>query len=285
MNAQKTKRPILKILAVALAVLIVAVLALAGWWLANPYTAMPEVSPAFMPDSIVKVERSDWLIFEPRNEPIDTGLIIYPGGRVEPEAYAPAARSIAEQGILVVIPPMPFNLAVMAPNAAQEIIGRFAEIDHWAIGGHSLGGSMAARFASRHPDTVEGLVLWASYPAQADDLSGLPLNVISIYASEDQLATPQEILASEALLPADSRLLLIDGGNHAQFGWYGPQSGDGQAKISREAQQQIIIEATMELLEQISNGSTGQRGRISFIPGPIVPKARIQQAPWAFHVR
>lgn len=116
------------------------------------------------------------------------------------------------------------------------------------IGGHSLGGAMAARFALQHPDEVEGLALWAAYPASSDDLSGKNLAVVSISGTRDGLATPDKIAASRPLLPADTRWVPIEGGNHARFGWSGDQAGDNEATISRENQQQQIIAATADLL-------------------------------------
>ena len=98
---------------------------------------------------------------------------------------------------------------------------------------------------------VRGLVLWAAYPAGSDDLSGYQLATGSIYGTRDGLATLDEIDASRPLLPPDTQWTAIQGGNHAQFGWYGPQSGDNEATISREEQQAQIVEATLQLLRQL----------------------------------
>jgi len=204
--------------------------------------------PALEDDSLVVVDDDPWLVFEPQSTDPTIGFIFYPGGRVPPEAYAPSARAIAEAGFLVVIPPMPLNLAVFAPEVANQIIAAYPEIDCWVIGGHSLGGAMAARFAYRHPHTVQGLVLWADYPAESDDLSSSDLAVVSIYASEDGLADVDTVLASQSLLPANTNWVLIEGGNHSGFGWYGAQSGDNPRTISLEAQQEQVITATIDLL-------------------------------------
>jgi len=111
---------------------------------------------------------------------------------------------------------------------------------------------MAAQFAKDHPSLVQGLVLWASYPDSGSDLSKSDLKVVSISATRDGLVTPDKIASSRALLPSTTRWLVIVGGNHAQFGWYGPQPGDNPAEISREEQQQQVVEATLELLENLS---------------------------------
>jgi pimeloyl-ACP methyl ester carboxylesterase len=192
-----------------------------------------------------------WLTFVPDGGPPTTGLILYPGGRVDFRAYAPAAQAIADQGYLVVLVRMPLNLAVFDPNMAEAVIAGNPQIEHWAVGGHSLGGAMAANFVYTHPDAVDGLVLWAAYPAESNDLSGSDVQVLSISASLDGLSTPDTIAASAALLPQDTLWVVIEGGNHAQFGWYGEQAGDNPATITREEQQAQIVEATLALLAAI----------------------------------
>lgn len=237
-----------------LLILIVLLFAGAGGfviWGSTPLGPMPEVVTALESGPEVNVTTDRWITFEP-TEAATIGLILYPGGRVDPRAYALSARAIAEEGVLVVIVPMPLNLAVLAPNRAQAVIDVQPEIDTWAIGGHSLGGAMAARFADTHPDQVDGLVLWAAYPAENNSLADQDsLAVASIYATEDGLATPEKIEASRPLLPPQTEWVKIADGNHAQFGWYGPQGGDGSADISRETQQDLVIEATLELLRDL----------------------------------
>lgn len=199
----------------------------------------------------VLVDTEPWLTFQPALQQPTTGLIFYPGGRVHPRAYGPPAREIAGEGYLVVIAPMPLNLAVLAPDRAQAVIAAFPMVTHWVIGGHSLGGAMAARFVHRNPAAVDALVLWASYPAASDDLSDRDVPVTTIYSTRDGLATTQEILASQPLLPLHTRWVRIEGGNHAQFGWYGPQKGDNQATISRHEQQRQVTAATIALLDAV----------------------------------
>jgi dienelactone hydrolase len=229
-------------------------LGIVAWALTGP-NAMAEAEVALASDFLVEVSTEGWLVFRPADQEPTTGLIFYPGGRVDPSAYAPIARDIAAQGHLVVVVPMPLNLAFLAPNRAAEVIEAFPEISRWAIGGHSLGGAMAANFVDSHPATVDGIVLWAAYPAQSNDLSEQDLMVTSIYGTKDGLATVDEIRGSEALLPPDTHWVAIKGGNHGQFGWYGVQSGDNTAEINRESQQDQIVQATVELLNALSDGS------------------------------
>ena len=229
------------------------VLGLAGFvaWASIPASPMPEALAALRSNAQVEVATEPWFIFHPIGREPSVGLILYPGGRVDPRAYASAAHAIAAQGYLVVVVPMPLHLAVFGAERASQVQAAFPEVQHWAIGGHSLGGAMAARFAYRHPGTVEGLVLWAAYPAASDDLSSQDLAVASIYGTQDGLATGDKIAASRPLLPADTRWVAIEGGNHAQFGWYGPQQGDNPATISREEQQRQVVAATLDLLVQL----------------------------------
>ena len=166
--------------------------------------------------------------------------------------------ALAARGTLVVIVPMPLNLAVLAPGRAAEVIEAYPEVGVWAVGGHSLGGAMAANFARRNAGVVDGLVLWAAYPASSDDLSAREdLAVLSIYATLDGLMTDVERIASEGRLPASTCWVEIVGGNHAQFGAYGVQRGDNPATLSASAQQVRIMEATAAFLRGLGAFSGG----------------------------
>ena len=220
--------------------------------------ARPEAVAALESDAQVTVSQvagQDWYVFSPAAGTAITGLILYPGGFVDPVAYAPIAREIAAHGYLVVLDPMPLNLAVTGINSAGAIIAAFPEIAHWAIGGHSLGGAMAAEYIKGNPETIDGLALWAAYPADNTDLSSLLLAVVSIYGDADGVASIADVTGAADRLPDDARFILIDGGNHTQFGAYGQglQRGDNPATISREEQQAAIVAGTLELLEIISS--------------------------------
>ena len=238
---------------VLIGVVVAVLLALAGFtiWAYTPLGPMPEALAAMSSDDQVQVQRSPWLTFQPTGSQPDTGLIFYPGGRVDYRSYAPLARKIASLGYTVVIVPMPFNLAVFGAGRASDVIAAHPEIQHWAIAGHSLGGAMAANYVYGHPDAVAGLALMAAYPANNNSLSGQDLDVVSIYGTRDGVSA-EEFKATQALLPADVRWAPIEGGNHAQFGWYGLQPGDGNATISRQAQQAQTEAAVVELLSRVS---------------------------------
>jgi hypothetical protein len=239
-----------RILIVLLALLIVAAAAFTVWAY-TPLGPEPEALAAMESGNGVNVVESPYLTFTPAGIVPTTGFIIYPGGRVDYRSYAPTARAIAEQGYLAVIVPMPFNLAVFGSNRATDVIAAHPEIARWAIGGHSLGGAMSAAYIFSNPDAVEGLALWAAYPAGNNSLADRSTVVTSISATNDGLATPDKIEASRPLLPPDTIWLAIEGGNHAGFGYYGAQGGDGEATIPREEQQKQTVEATVQMLRSL----------------------------------
>ena len=219
-------------------------------WYAQPQPLLPEATAALTSTDAVEVsvEADGSLLFTPSASEPSVGLVLYPGGKVPPEAYAPAAHAIAEAGYLVAIVNVPFNLAVFDINAAQRVIDAHPEIERWAVGGHSLGGSMAAQFVDGHPGVVDGLVLWASYSAA--DLSGDGLRVLSSYGTLDRGVPSYSSPDAVAKLggPAAVTFDPIEGGNHEQMGWYTGQPNDPPATISREAQQERIVASTRGLL-------------------------------------
>jgi hypothetical protein len=220
-------------------------------WANTPLGPMPEALQALQSDSDVTVTTDGLLVFRPASVNSETGVIIYPGGRIDPRSYAPAAHALARQGYLAVIVPMPLNLAVLAPDRANSVIDAYPEIEFWAVGGHSLGGAMAADYILSS-GSAEALFLWASYPSSNTDLSSEDVIVTSVYGSLDGLASPDEVLSAADLLPVDTIWVEITGGNHGQFGWYGDQPGDNPAAISREQQQSILVQATANVLQRLS---------------------------------
>ena len=239
-------------LLVAVIIAAVFIIAAGGYvWLTDLVDPMPEARPALDSDDRVIVETDPWLAFEPA-APSATGLVLYPGARVPAEAYAPPARAIAEAGYTTIIPSMPFGLAVLDADVADEVMAAYPQVERWVIGGHSLGGAMAAQHAADRGD-LDGLTLWAAYPPGGVDLSGDDLLASSISATADGLTSLEEIEASRAQLPPDTVFVEIAGGNHAGFGWYGEQDGDGVATISREEQQAQVVTATLDLLEAVSS--------------------------------
>ena len=201
-------------------------------------------------ESVTVTTTKNLATFSPEDPKI--GLIFYPGGKVEYTAYAPLMELLASNGILCVIPHMPLNPAVMDINMAEKISAQYPEIETWYIGGHSLGGSMAASHAA-HCDIVKGVILLAAYSTA--DLSSSDLRVLSIYGSRDQVLNKEKYASYRTMLPEDTVEIVLDGGNHAQFGSYGKQKGDGTALIS-EYEQQIQTMSEILYFTGLSNEET-----------------------------
>lgn len=199
--------------------------------------------------SVVVVKESGAYRFSPVGPTPDTALIFYPGGKVPPSAYAPAAVAIAEQGYTVFIVPMPINEAFFGVNLAEAVQAAHPDIKRWAMGGHSLGGAMAAEYTARHPGAVQGLLFWASYSAA--DLSGQRLKVISVFGALESGRSKFISENAKAKLPNDTTFIEIPGGNHEQFGYYTGQLNDPPSAVSRTEQQAQAVAAAVQLLEAI----------------------------------
>lgn len=186
------------------------------------------------------------IVFSPENP--SAGFIFYPGGKVEYEAYAPLMKKVAENGILCVLVHMPANLAVLDKNAADGIMERYPEIENWYIGGHSLGGAMAASYVSEHAEEYSGLVLLAAY--STSDLSDSGLKILSVYGSKDEVLKMDSYEKYRTNLPTDYVELVIEGGSHAFFGCYGAQKGDGIPEITNEEQIDQTVDAILKVIKE-----------------------------------
>ncbi len=191
----------------------------------------------------------DVTVYRPEGEEVPVnGFIFYPGGKVEAVAYEPLLKVLASEGMFCVLVEMPFNLAVFDMNAAEGIPEQFPEVENWYLGGHSLGGSMAASYLAKNASDYAGLILLGSYSTA--DLSETGLAVLSVYGSEDKVLNKENYEADKANLPADFAEIIIEGGCHAYFGMYGAQDGDGIPSISNEAQIEKTVDAVMAFLEE-----------------------------------
>lgn len=174
----------------------------------------------------------------------EVGFIFYPGGKVEYTAYEPLMLVLASRGVFCVLVEMPFNLAVLDSNAADGIPDNYPEVDCWYIGGHSLGGSMAASYGAKNADCLEGIVLLGAYSVA--DLSETSLGVLSVYGSEDGVMDRDKYEKYKNNLPADLTEVEIEGGCHAYFGMYGEQKGDGVPSMTAEEQISISADHIMD---------------------------------------
>ena len=224
-------------------VLTIALIALAVY-LGDYYKADDDAIAAFLPDDATISEDNGMIILEPDN-PV-AGLIFYPGGKVEYTAYIPLMHACYERGIMCVLVEMPFNLAVFDVSAADGIKEQFPHIENWYIGGHSLGGSMAAAYLSDHSGSFEGLVLLGSYSTQ--DLSKSGLSVLSVYGTNDNVMNKEKYDSSKSNLPSNFTEVIIEGGCHSYFGMYGKQDGDGSPEISNSEQIYITADAILDFV-------------------------------------
>ena len=173
------------------------------------------------------------------------GIVFYPGGKVDEKAYAPMLLKLANEGYEVYLVKMPAKLAIFGVNAAEDIFEEASHIEEWTMMGHSLGGAMAATFSASHDEEVEALVLLAAY--STEDLKDLDMAVYSFYGSEDKVLNMEKYEEYYKNLPIDVIEEVIDGGNHANYAHYGAQDGDGEATITREEQQECVLDVFLTI--------------------------------------
>ena len=224
------------LIAGGIVLLTLAILAGAFFWYVSDYYRAEDVALAVMAQDNGITRQDDLTILSP-TYPTDTAIIFYPGAKVEAEAYLPLLDQIRQTGVTCILVHMPFRMAIFDANAAEEVIAQFPEIRHWYIAGHSMGGAMASKFAADHPDQVDGLILmgayiYGDYPDE---------NTLTIYGSLNQ--------SVEDHIDYTENIVEIEGGNHAQFGNYGPQKGDLPATISAQEQQRQTVAAIEAFLE------------------------------------
>lgn len=234
----------------ALICIIVAVAIISGicvWYVSDYYRADYAAVSDFEYDGTLTVTAADGnTVYAPKNS--DSLFIFYPGGKVEHSAYEPLMKACASKGITCVLVDMPFNLAVFDINAADGICEMFPEIENCYIGGHSLGGSMAASYLADNTADFDGLVLLGSY--STEDFSNSDIEVLSVYGSEDRVLNKEKYDENKSNLPQDFDEIIIEGGCHAYFGMYGVQDGDGTPAITNEEQISITARAIADFINE-----------------------------------
>ncbi|WP_430867006.1 alpha/beta hydrolase [Demequina aurantiaca] len=249
-------------LALRLVLLVLALVWVAAMWWLRPFTAQEPALAAMNSDAAVTVsESATQIVMTPTGEVSELGVFFQPGAKVDARAYTAVLRPLAESGHTVVIPKQPLGIAFLSLGAFDNARPAYPDITEWVVGGHSLGGTVAAMEADdgdsgatdAQASPAVGLMFFASYPA--GDISGsLTASVESISGSQDGLSTPAKIDASRANLPADATFTQIEGANHAQFGAYGPQPGDGVATISNDDARQQISAAALAFVDSLAAG-------------------------------
>jgi len=229
-----------KWLKISLISLVSVMVILGGGFLvyASDYYRADETADTILQSRAVQV-REDLIILQPEDKG-NTALIFYPGAKVEYTAYLPILEKLRQGGIASVLMKMPFNMAIFSANAADRAYQELSGITNWFIGGHSMGGAMASSYAAGHKDKVKGLVLLGAY------IYGdvLPEDALTIYGTLNS--------DLEKHIDYTENVIIIQGGNHAQFGNYGEQKGDPAAAISREEQQNIAVRAILEFIKEKS---------------------------------
>lgn len=234
-----------KKIAIWISVVIIALVAGVFAYLASvTYSPSKQAEAAMQSDSKVLVsEIKHGYQFEPQGQDvIQPNIIFYPGGLVEPAGYAPMARKLAEQGHRVYIAKMPLNLAMFGESRADTFLGLHPD-ETYVIGGHSLGGVFASRYAAAHTAQITGVFYLASYADESGKLDGSSLSALQITGSKDGVLNGEEWEKAKNNLPKDTTFVSIEGGNHGQFGSYGMQKGDNTALITEAEQLQQVIQA------------------------------------------
>ena len=234
---KKTKILISKKLRIALGIVVLLLALCAGaffWYVSDYYRAEDVALDVLAHDSGPSVP--DNLTVLSPSVPSDTAIIFYPGAKVEAEAYLPLLEQIKQTGVTCILVHMPFRMAIFDANAAEDVMEQFPEIQHWYMAGHSMGGAMASQFASGHQDEIDGLILlgayiYGDYPDE---------KTLTVYGSLNQ--------SVEDRIDYTENIVEIEGGNHAQFGNYGPQKGDLPATISAAEQQAQTVDAISDFM-------------------------------------
>ena len=205
---------------------------------ASDYYRADEVAIAVMQSDAITLVEDNFIVLSP-NTPGDTAIIFYPGAKVEYFSYLPMMEKIMlSSNVTCILVKMPFNMAIFDSDAANKIISRFPDIENWYIAGHSMGGAMASDYASKNQDKIRGLLLFGAY-------------IYGNYPDENALTVYGSFNTSvEEKINYTENIVVIEGGNHAQFGNYGNQKGDPDATISSEEQQNIAVVAVHEFIEQ-----------------------------------
>jgi len=204
-------------------------------------------------DDTVEVIRGTVIEFRPRQQHALGGIIFYQGGRCDPLAYAPLLRPLAVAGFHVFVPQMALRMAVTGANKAANIMRSSPEQRRWFIGGHSMGGSMAAGFAKKHQTELDGLFMIGSYAAAMHAMPDSDLPVLVINGTQDLEVRQSELDAQPDRLPAHTRHVSIVGGDHYQFGSFAGENVN--ATISRDDQQAQTVTSLLNFVNTAADNN------------------------------
>jgi dienelactone hydrolase len=236
-----------KLILIASLVILFIVVAAFAYYVSDYYHADSKALAALKSTNTYTVSDTyDYITFTPQNRST-TGIILYPGAKVQAESYAVLASKLAQKGYTTIIVKMPFNMAFFGTDKADDIIKNHTEINKWVIGGHSLGGVFASEYALKNQDRIRGVIYLAAYPST--NASNATFKALSIRGSLDGLTTVEDISKNLDKFPANTTFITIPGGNHYNFGDYGVQVGDNNSTITREKQQNLTIDHIIGFIE------------------------------------
>lgn len=248
---RQKKRKINKNIFKAVAVVVIIALVSSLAWLLNAYEPQDIARENLVSNSEVKVVEGDITEFISKDVVSNTGVIIYPGARIDVKAYAPLANRLAQNGYKVFAVDMPFNMAIFSSHKADKVIEENKDIENWVIVGHSLGGAMATNAISTN-NKIKGIVYLASYPS-GDKIKDSGAKVLSIWGSKDGVINFDNMIKAKEDLPKDTQYVEIEGGNHSAFGDYGLQKGDTKSIIPENKQLDITVESICNFISDKIN--------------------------------
>jgi len=228
-------------------------------WSLLAYRASGGAHASLESSPTVRVEALDgYWRFTPRQSS-GTGLLFFPGALVDPVAYAPIVRAVAERGHTVLLIQVP-RRGAMGGAESEELFNRYSRAvrdteasggpKFWVVGGHSRGGVISCNVARSRPSWLRGLVLIGTSHPRDFSIASLPIPMTQIYGTRDTVADVEKVIAARRNLPPAIEIVEIDGGNHSQFGSYGFQPGDWPATISREEQHNRTVAAIVAALNR-----------------------------------
>jgi pimeloyl-ACP methyl ester carboxylesterase len=235
----------LKIFGVTIAVLVIGIYAYLSITTArNNAAPAAEALAAMESDERVTVEYNDYLSLTPATITPKTGIVFYPGAYCDVRGYTPVWKEIAAQGYLVVIPKMPFDFAIFAPNAADQVRAAHPEIEQWIIAGHSMGGAMAGVYADNNRDNLAGVIVFDSYPPGSNSLADADLPILLLERARSDGSRSQKFIDNANLYPESAELKLIPGAQHMYYGSFdgGSYQEEWAPGIERDAMQKIVID-------------------------------------------
>lgn len=203
----------------------------------NVYYKADETALAILEENENITIIDNLLILSPDEETDNgIGIMFYPGAKVESTAYLPILDKLRDEGFTCVLIEMPFNMAIFNVDAGDDVFELNLDIESWYIMGHSMGGSLATSYAADNQDKLDGAILLGAY-------------IYGDYPAEDALTIYGTFNSNlEEKMDYTENIVIIDGGNHAQFGNYGKQDGDPDATITADEQQNIAVDAIVEFI-------------------------------------